>query len=130
MSADSTGQGSYGRNVLAAGGLTLDRENSDGTLLSSGDLDAIDVIVSVTSSDQFLAEIAVSGIKDSALDPTVTETWLFRLEASSRAIIFNRKGSLIVTSPVKSVRAIRRQWNLEPTSATAFFATEGDVCNV
>ena len=109
IAADHSGKGLYRNNVLAAGGVQLEREDEDGTVHSSGDAAAGAVNVTVLLESDEMVSIRMSGVRDSTTgDGVAEETWLFRMARKSRSFTFRRRGFAKAKSP--AFRAIRRQW--------------------
>jgi hypothetical protein len=118
--ADYDGKASYGKNLFAAGGLTLQREDPSGTVHSSADVSG--AVLQVVQQSATKATISVTGIRDHPSLPVVEESWLISLSASDRAFEIEASGRLLRDV---HTRTIRRQWEMSPASIYAWF--EGGV---
>jgi len=115
-SADFDGTGAYGANVMAAAGLTLQREDGDGKVHSSA---GASVLVRVLRNDSRSVSISILGVTDGpAASALVLEDWTLSLEAGSRAAEFSANGSIIRAG---SARGVRRQWEMTPAAVYGLF---------
>jgi hypothetical protein len=117
---DFQGQGAYGKNLLSAGGLRLERENSDGSVVSGTD-GAASAKEYVAHSDDNCAQITFPAVYDASENPTVEEKWEFSLCKGDRSLKFRTSGSLLSSTTVTSVRSIHHALYSTPLSTTAFF---------
>jgi hypothetical protein len=75
----------------------------------------------------------MAGVRDSAEAPTVSESWIFGLEAGAQAFSFRRVGGIFGADPSSSsdvsVVAIRRQFSMKPSAVFAFYESESSPEN-
>jgi hypothetical protein len=115
---DWDGQGNYGSNVLASGGMTLQRQAIDGQVFSSASLLAGDVSVRVVANSSSTVAVEMSGIADSISNPVGVETWEISLHPNSRVFNFSISGKVVAST---SIASLRHQWEFAPSSVYAWF---------
>ena len=119
-SADHTGAGGYGNNVLASNGVTFQREDADGSVSSSASNTAATVQVVVSQNTSTFVEVSMVGVRDGP-SPVASEDWTFSVQKGTRRVTFERHGRLTV--PVAaSMRSLRRQWDLVPSSVYGWYS--------
>lgn len=118
---DFKGTGAYGENLLAAGGLRLERENADGSISSgaNGELQIMQYITERYFDD--CQEINFPRVLDDSSNPTVEESWKFTLCVGDRTLRFESFGSVLSAQSDASIRSIRHALYSTPLSTTAFF---------
>jgi len=123
-SADHSGQGNYGANTLASGGVVLERESGDGSVLTSASLTGADVLITANNATESSVGVTMAGVTDGpAATASASEDWEFALEAGGRSFSFVRTGRVTLApgAEVADVRALRRTWNWAPSSVTGWY---------
>eukprot|EP00759_Apiculatamorpha_spiralis_P004357 PhF_6_TR12594/c0_g1_i1/m.19846 len=109
LSGSFEGTGVYGVNTLGPnsgnGGIVLERQDGSGTLYTSattGGKNCPPHVTSVKSGNAIT--VVVEGISEDCVNPTVSVTWKFVLEADSRYVDFYTTGNTIRSSQSVSIR--------------------------
>lgn len=118
---DFKGLGGYGENLLAAGGLRLERENADGSVVSGITNKLRTKYDAVHTDEGSCSEIQFPRVVDDSVNPTVEESWKFTLCTGDRTLRFESSGSVIANHASVQIRSIRHALYATPLSTTAFF---------
>jgi len=118
---DFKGLGVYGENLLASGGLRLERENADGSITSA--INAKNVVKQdvVHKKSGRCSEVHFPKVKDDVTNPTVEESWTFSLCEGDRTLRFDSAGSVLAPQSSQQLRTVRHTLHSKPLSTTAFF---------
>ena len=118
---DYQGKSAYGSNLLAAKGLRLEREDSEGNTISAAGTGSSVVNYIVTQNDDTCGTLQIAEVIDDTDLPSVSESWTLTLCAGNRHISFTSNGSVSKSTSVTKVRSIRHALYSTPLSTTAFF---------
>ncbi len=124
FSADRSGGGQYGANTLK--GIQIITEGENGNTCSSDNAEATTDVSVEGMQDNVKAVMIMKGIKDCS--STVEEEWTLELKPMAQGVSFTRRGSTSATSPTGSV--IRRQWDMSPSSITAWYESNRSTGSV
>ena len=105
LRGDFQGSSNYGANLIASGGMRLERENSDGsisTLAKSGKVPKIEI----EETDE-CSTVIVRNLADDVEMPTVSVDWTFSLCHNDRFLRFSSTGYVLPTAYKFSARSSR-----------------------
>jgi hypothetical protein len=120
LAADHEGKGAYGNNIIK-GGIHIVNEHTNGLTCSSSDREATGD-VTIVVDDTNVGVLTMNGIKDCR--NVVQESWSFNMPPTGQGLTMTRKGSS-VGDATGATRSVRRQWELSPSSITAFYGAQG-----
>lgn len=118
---DFKGQGSYGENLLAVGGLRLERENADGSITSAFNQKLKSKQEVVEKKFDSCSEIQFPRVVDDNNNPTVEESWKFTLCPGDRTLRFDSVGSVLSAQSSVQIRTVSHALYAQSLSTTAFF---------
>jgi len=118
---DFKGLGSYKENLLAAEGLRLERENSDGSV-TSGVGKGINSNRNVMEErSQGCSVLTFPHVFDDIANPTVEESWKFTLCDGARTVRFESSGTVLSAQASLQMRTVRHALYARSLSTTGFF---------
>lgn len=116
LRGDFAGNGAYGKNVLAAVGIVLEREDADGKVHSSAA--AGPATLKVVSNTSLVVKIQIDGILDTQDGSAATDTWSLTLASGARSLVLETSGGI---QRAVTAKAVRYSFGFLPTSIYALF---------
>lgn len=118
---DFKGLSAYDENLLASGGLRLERENANGSITSAMNTKFATKQDMEHKKFGRCSEVHFPRVQDDATHPTVQESWKFTLCEGDRTLRFDSAGSVVAAASAVEVRSVRHALYGKSLSTTAFF---------